>query len=279
MQKAAESLRDLRIADLVLAEGEFPVPTVSVIHGMCLGGGLEVALHSAGATSSAGAQCLVVDAMGELLRYYAAGDVAFVGGSLEPVGGHNVLEPAALGRPVLVGPHTFNFSDITAQLIDAGAAARVADGAALQAAVVELFGDADRRQRMGAAARQLVASGQGALARTLDEARAVDQARSAGAPLGLLAGLPYCTSKFAQGVMGLFANQEANEDGVRVTNIYPGEADTPILDQRPEPVPAEKKARMVHPEDIAAMVVAIAKLPDHVQVPELIITPLYQAYV
>jgi 3-deoxy-D-manno-octulosonic-acid transferase len=132
-------------------------------------GGLEVALHSAGATSSAGAQCFVVDAMGELLPYYAAGDVAFVGGSLEPVGGHNVLEPAALGRPVLVGPHTFNFSDITAQLIEAGAAARVADGAALQAAVVELFGDADRRQRMGAAARQLVASGQGALARTLDE--------------------------------------------------------------------------------------------------------------
>ena len=132
-------------------------------------GGLEVALHSAGATSSAGAQCFVVDAMGELLRYYAAGDVAFVGGSLEPVGGHNVLEPAALGRPVLVGPHTFNFSDITAQLIDAGAAARVADGAALQAAIVELFGDAHRRQRMGAAARQLVASGQGALARTLDE--------------------------------------------------------------------------------------------------------------
>ena len=132
-------------------------------------GGLEVALHSAGATSSAGAQCFVVDAMGELLRYYAAGDVAFVGGSLEPVGGHNVLEPAALGRPVLVGPHTFNFSDITAQLIDAGAARRVTDGAALQAAIVELFGEADQRQRMGSAARQLVASGQGALARTLDE--------------------------------------------------------------------------------------------------------------
>jgi NADP-dependent 3-hydroxy acid dehydrogenase YdfG len=93
-----------------------------------------------------------------------------------------------------------------------------------------------------------------------------------------LAGPAYCASKFAATALGTAVGQEVRGDGVRVTNIYPGEADTPILDQRPEPVPAEKKARMVHPEDIAAMVVAIAKLPDHVQVPELIITPLYQAY-
>ncbi|MEJ2382812.1 MAG: lipid IV(A) 3-deoxy-D-manno-octulosonic acid transferase [Xanthomonadales bacterium] len=131
--------------------------------------GLNVALRSSGAACPADVQCFLVDAMGELLRYYAVGDVAFVGGSLEPVGGHNVLEPAALGRPVLVGPHTFNFSDITAQLIEAGAARQVADGAALQAAVVALFADADERDRMGSAARRLVASGQGALARTLDE--------------------------------------------------------------------------------------------------------------
>ena len=131
--------------------------------------GLNVVLRSAGTVCPATAQCFVVDAMGELLRYYAVGDVAFVGGSLEPIGGHNVLEPAALGRPVLVGPHTFNFSDITAQLIDAGAALRVADGAALEATLLELFGDADQRDRMGAAARDLVASGQGALTRTLEE--------------------------------------------------------------------------------------------------------------
>jgi len=132
-------------------------------------GGLSVALHSAGAACPATAQCFLVDAMGELLRYYAIGDIAFVGGSLEPVGGHNVLEPAALGRPILVGPHTANFSDITTQLIDAGAARRVADGGALRDTVIELFDKADERDRMAAAARELVASGQGALARTLDE--------------------------------------------------------------------------------------------------------------
>ncbi len=94
-----------------------------------------------------------------------------------------------------------------------------------------------------------------------------------------LAGPAYCASKFAATALGTAVGQEVRNEGVRVTNIYPGEADTPILDQRPEPVPAEKKARMVHPEDIGAMVVAVAKLPSHVQVPELTITPLYQAYV
>jgi 3-deoxy-D-manno-octulosonic-acid transferase len=131
--------------------------------------GFEVALRSAGLACPAAASCYVVDAMGELLRFYATGDVAFVGGSLEPVGGQNMLEPAALARPVLVGPYTGNFADITAQLVDAGAALRVADGAELAATVAALFRDADRRDRMGGAGRQLVADGQGALRRTLAE--------------------------------------------------------------------------------------------------------------
>lgn len=94
-----------------------------------------------------------------------------------------------------------------------------------------------------------------------------------------IAGPAYCASKFAATALGTAVGQEVKPDGVRVTNIYPGEANTPILDQRPEPVPEEKKARMVHPEDIAAMVVTIAKLPDRVHVPELSITPLYQEFV
>ena len=89
----------------------------------------------------------------------------------------------------------------------------------------------------------------------------------------LLAGLPYCTSKFAQGAMGLFANQEANADGVRVTNIYPGETNTPIVDKRPEPPPAEKRAAMLQPEDIAACAVLAAKLDPRAVVPEIVVTP------
>ncbi len=80
--------------------------------------GLQVTIRSEGISCPRSTQCFVIDTMGELARYYAACDVAFVGGSLDKIGGHNVLEPAALCKPVIVGPHTFNFEDITRQLID-----------------------------------------------------------------------------------------------------------------------------------------------------------------
>ena len=93
-----------------------------------------------------------------------------------------------------------------------------------------------------------------------------------------LAGAAYCASKFAVTALGTEVGLEERPNGIRITNIYPGEVDTPILDQRPTPVPPEKKARMVHPEDIGACVAMLAKLPPHVMVPELIITPTYQEY-
>ena len=93
-----------------------------------------------------------------------------------------------------------------------------------------------------------------------------------------LAGPAYCASKFALTALGTAVGLEERPNGVRITNVYPGEVDTPILQQRPVPVPAEKRALMVHPEDIAACVVTIAKLPPHVLVPELVITPLCQEY-
>jgi len=89
----------------------------------------------------------------------------------------------------------------------------------------------------------------------------------------LLAGLPYCVSKFATSALGTFLNQEECANGIRVTNIYPGETNTPILDKRPTPPPPEKRAKMLQPEDIAACVVTIAKLPSRAVVPELVITP------
>ncbi|RPH99720.1 MAG: 3-deoxy-D-manno-octulosonic acid transferase [Lysobacterales bacterium] len=129
--------------------------------------GLSVSLRSAGIVVPPGIQCLVIDSTGELQTFYAACDVAFVGGSLEPHGGHNVLEASALSRPVLVGPHTFNFEEITRQLVAAGAALRVSDAGELHTALLRLFGDAELRDRMGQAGLGLVRSGQGALDRTL----------------------------------------------------------------------------------------------------------------
>jgi len=93
-----------------------------------------------------------------------------------------------------------------------------------------------------------------------------------------LAGPAYAASKFAATALGTAVGLDERANGIRITNIYPGEVDTPLLNQRPVAVPAEKKAVMVHPEDIAACVIAIAKLPEHVVVPELVITPTYQDY-
>lgn len=93
-----------------------------------------------------------------------------------------------------------------------------------------------------------------------------------------LAGPAYCASKFAATALGTAVGLEERPNGIRITNIYPGEVETPILEQRPVPVPAEKKARMVHPADIGACVVMLAKLPTNVVVPELVITPTYQEY-
>ncbi len=107
------------------------------------------------------------DTMGELPLMLAAADLAFVGGSLVKIGGHNLLEPAALGKPCLTGPAYFNFSDITRQLVAQGGAAVVADADALGDKVNALLGDAGARRQMGEQARAVVLRNQGALARTL----------------------------------------------------------------------------------------------------------------
>lgn len=90
-----------------------------------------------------------------------------------------------------------------------------------------------------------------------------------------LAGLPYSASKYAASAIGTFVGQEEAANGIRVTNIYPGEANTPLLDDRPVPPPADKRVLMLQPEDLGAMAVAIAKLPPRAVVSEMVITPPY----
>lgn len=114
-----------------------------------------------------GAQVLLGDSMGEMFRYLAAADVAFVGGSFAAIGGHNILEPAALGVPVLFGPVMHNFAAARALLLERGAALEVADGAALAMAVGRLLTDPARRAQLGAAGRAAVADNRGVLERIL----------------------------------------------------------------------------------------------------------------
>ena len=112
-------------------------------------------------------QVFVIDAMGELMPFFAASDVAFVGGSLVPIGGHNVLEPAALSRPVLVGPHTFNFEDITQILIREGGAERVARQRGTGRRGAALLRDPAMREQMGEARAEVFESQRGAVQRVM----------------------------------------------------------------------------------------------------------------
>jgi 3-deoxy-D-manno-octulosonic-acid transferase len=110
---------------------------------------------------------LLVDTLGELLSFYAAASVAFVGGSLVRVGGHNLLEPAALHRPIVVGPYNFNAADIAQMFLASGAARQVESATELAAAVLDLLTNAARRDEMIAQAHAILQANRGALARLL----------------------------------------------------------------------------------------------------------------
>jgi len=134
---------------------------------LCRAQGLAVIRRSENRAVTTQTQVLVGDTMGELLLYYALADTAFVGGSLVPRGGHNLLEPVALNKPVLTGPHVFNFLDIAQTLRDAGALGDVSDAQTLSAALLTLWADPIRAQTMCAAGLKVLAANQGALARLL----------------------------------------------------------------------------------------------------------------
>ena len=114
------------------------------------------------------ARVLLVDTVGELAALYAAVDVAFVGGSLVPVGGHNLLEPAALAVPVITGPFQANGQEIAQLLLREGGAIQVADGRELAEVLRQLVGDPARREEVGANARRVVDENRGSALRVLE---------------------------------------------------------------------------------------------------------------
>lgn len=135
---------------------------------LCKKAGMTTVRRSSAVAPTAETAVLLGDSMGELLFLYALADVAMVGGSLVPNGGHNLLEPAALGKPVLAGPHLFNFLEIAAQLREAGALLEVADTAQLAQQVAALWHDPQAAERMRAAGLAVLKRNQGALGRLLD---------------------------------------------------------------------------------------------------------------
>jgi len=113
------------------------------------------------------ADAVILDTIGELAQLYQVATVVFVGGSLVSAGGHNILEPALFGKPIVFGPHMENFAEIAAAFLANGAAVQVRSDRELHEAIVSLMYDPVRRARLGAAARALVETNRGAKNKTL----------------------------------------------------------------------------------------------------------------
>ncbi len=130
--------------------------------------GFDIALRSEGA-KQLGTQIdiLVGDTMGELPLFFAAADAAFIGGSLVPTGGHNLLEASAAGIPVIFGPHMFNFDEISRTALAHGAGRQVQDQTELGEAVTAYLRDPGLRRHVGEAGKKMVAENRGALEKTL----------------------------------------------------------------------------------------------------------------
>ena len=112
---------------------------------------------------------LLGDSMGELMLAYQLSDVAFVAGSLVPIGGHNVIEPAMLGKPVLSGPYVHNFQEIFHELESQGGALQASTDGEISELVVDLLENENRRNAVGSNAKKVVEKSRGALKRTVKE--------------------------------------------------------------------------------------------------------------
>ena len=135
--------------------------------------GLHARLRSRLDAGAAAVDIVVLDTIGELGRLYSLADVVFVGGSLVSHGGHNILEPAAQGKPIVVGPHMFNFKDTYALFSDRGACATVLDGKELTGKLLEILSDKKLAERMGWESAAIVAENQGAAVRTVAHLREI----------------------------------------------------------------------------------------------------------
>ena len=134
---------------------------------------LRSRMASPTAETNANIDVVVLDTIGELGRFYSLADAVFIGGSLVPHGGHNILEPAAQGKPIIVGPHMFNFKATYALFSARGACATVLDGQELAIKMVELLTDRANADKMGREAAVIVAENQGAAQRTVEHLKQI----------------------------------------------------------------------------------------------------------
>ena len=153
-----------RVADALLVLVPRHPERFERVAGLCRRRGFTLARRSLGEAGGAPVEVLLGDTMGELPVFLGAADAAFIGGSLVPTGGHNMLEASAQGVPVVFGPHVFNFAAVSQLLLAQGGAVQVPDAAALARVIADWLGDAAGRSRVGQAGRRVVEENRGALA-------------------------------------------------------------------------------------------------------------------
>jgi 3-deoxy-D-manno-octulosonic-acid transferase len=164
---AAHRLALRKAADLLLIIVPRHPERFQYVAGLVSESGLGLSRRSLGELVVGATQVLLVDTMGELMTFFGTADLAFVGGSLVARGGHNCLEPAAWGLPILTGNSDFNFAEASALLEEAGAKLCIDDAASLAAEIGRLLEEPERRQRMGSAAKGVVEANRGALRRQI----------------------------------------------------------------------------------------------------------------
>ena len=168
-QKVLEAHRALleRFPDLLLILVPRHPERFSEVRDLIRSAGLSVVSRTEGIACSPATSVLLGDTMGEVPLFYAASDVAFVAGSLVPIGGHNLLEPAAQGLPIVTGPHLFNAQDIADMFVEMQACVIVNDKDELALAVADLLANRERASELGRKGRSLLEHNKGALARLL----------------------------------------------------------------------------------------------------------------
>jgi 3-deoxy-D-manno-octulosonic-acid transferase len=157
-----------QIPELLLVIAPRHPERFQAVNALCADHHLHTVLRSQQLPVSTADDVYLIDSIGELKMLYAAADLAFVAGSMLPTGGHNVLEPAAAGVPVLFGPHMFNFQEIALQMLANAAARQCADTTAIADTVLLLHGNLEARQQMIANARRFIGQNQGATQRIAD---------------------------------------------------------------------------------------------------------------
>ena len=166
--EAFNRVRETLAASLLIIAPRHP-ERFDKVYDLCRRRGMEVVRRSAAANAVPRAtDVYLLDTLGELPLFYASADAAFVGGSLAPAGGHNVLEPARLGVPLICGEHTANFAEIIDLFKSADALLTVTDATQLAAAVIRLLTDAELRRTLGGRGQRLVRQNKGALDRVME---------------------------------------------------------------------------------------------------------------